>query len=744
MTAPTQLPIPSNNLLDSRFNFEKLDQIVNSDADFYLDRFGKQRLTITGFQSLVSGMRADLEENILQADGYRYIGHVQSFEALRTIQPLVDGQHILLNGWEEGDTSGGGEFIGYLSSGIDDGGIIAAGPGYHWRRVLSEGEVRVSMYNPSSVTDHTDILQKAINASASGRVIIDSMLNITRVTLKDGTDLDFKGVDAGIISTGTTSPLYAYGAKNIRITNGYFKRNGTNTNAIIMTQCHNVTLENNITDGLCLLYTGEPAYTYSSITTQSDLSSNFIISNNRIDGTYTDTTGTVSHSNGVNLRWITDVAVSGNTVLNTRHGILWWGGDSNLSKDGIATNTRWAQRITINSNVVNGCEMGGIWGSMGIDIVVVGNTVGNCYDVGIDFEGCVDSLAVGNSVKNCSYGCLTTFFYTKNIVFSDNVCVLDGVWTLRGDTRIAKQLTNHLNGASSPIDKSDVTFRGNKFCYLGTETTAMGVVGATPLESLVYENNEFLNVRMSFAETTQNGGRIIIGNRLIFTKVLDAAFTAIDCASNTGAGTPLVLQVERNIVYSTSAQLAGSIGVSSTQDYYNGVLQNTISDNTVVGFPISISVSDKNTNSGISHFWNIFNNTVSGTIINNSPVTYPRKGSWFLKNNFTPLGVPVPSATPTSGRWIRNQRIELLAVSGGYLESVCTTAGRLTTTAWAASTVFAVDTVIYSGAYVYRCTVSGTTGTVAPTHTSGSVVDGTATWLFIDTLAVFKNTGAIT
>ncbi|UVD41863.1 putative tail fiber protein [Klebsiella phage KPN8] len=48
MTTPTQLPIPSSNLLDSRFNFEKLDQIVNSDADFYLDRFGKQRLTVLG------------------------------------------------------------------------------------------------------------------------------------------------------------------------------------------------------------------------------------------------------------------------------------------------------------------------------------------------------------------------------------------------------------------------------------------------------------------------------------------------------------------------------------------------------------------------------------------------------------------------------------------------------------------------------------------------------------------------
>lgn len=668
---------------------------------------------------------------------------VESFAALREFKPWWDGQVVYLKGYYEGSTSGGGEFVGHFGTNTDDGGVVASGAGFYWERAEIT-EITTYMFGITEEGDHTAILQKMIDKTLTGRLVINHMLNITRVVLKTGINLLFKGTDSGITSTGTTSPIYAVDSTDIVIEGGLFKRASSNYNAVIMTRCHRVDIKDNRTAGLCLLYTGEPAYVYSSIATISDLCSDFKITNNRIDGTYTDSSGTITHSSGINLRWITDVIVESNVVLNTRHGILWWGGDSNVGKDGAAANTRWAQRITIVGNVVNSCEMGGIWGSMGISITVAGNTVEGCYDVGIDFEGCIDSTADGNVVKNCSYGCLTTFFYTKNILFSNNICTLDGVWTLRSDTRTAKQLTNHLNGASNPLADSDVTFRGNKFNYLGTETTDMGKVGATPLKNLVFENNEFLNVIMSFAETTQNGTRVIVGNRLYFTKVLTTAFTAINLKSNTGAVNYLVCQVERNTIFSTSAQLAGSIGIYSGQDYFNGSLQTFINDNVISGFPTSISIVDSNTNTGISHFWKIYSNTVSGSIENNSPVNIPRKGSWLLKNNIDFTGGPVPKTIPVSMRWIKNQRIELSAVSGGYLEAVCVTAGRMCTVSWAASTTLTLGDVVYYGGNVYYCSSSGTTGTTGPSHITGTVINGTASLLFIDTLAVFKSCNPIT
>jgi hypothetical protein len=57
---------------------------------------------------------------------------------------------------------------------------------------------------------------------------------------------------------------------------------------------------------------------------------------------------------------------------------------------------------------------------------------------------------------------------------------------------------------------------------------------------------------------------------------------------------------------------------------------------------------------------------------------------------------------------------------------------------WTASTTYAVGNSVIvvngpSGGNVYVCTVAGTTGTVAPTHTSGTATDGTVTWQFIST-----------
>ena len=49
-TTPTNLPIPSEDPRDLKFNAGKFDEVVSSDAHYYTDRFGVQRWTIAGFQ----------------------------------------------------------------------------------------------------------------------------------------------------------------------------------------------------------------------------------------------------------------------------------------------------------------------------------------------------------------------------------------------------------------------------------------------------------------------------------------------------------------------------------------------------------------------------------------------------------------------------------------------------------------------------------------------------------------------
>lgn len=61
-------------------------------------------------------------------------------------------------------------------------------------------------------------------------------------------------------------------------------------------------------------------------------------------------------------------------------------------------------------------------------------------------------------------------------------------------------------------------------------------------------------------------------------------------------------------------------------------------------------------------------------------------------------------------------------------------------TAWIASTAYAVGGKISSNGKVYLCTVAGTSGTIAPSHTSGTATDGGVTWTFVGTAPWTANT----
>lgn len=54
MTTPTSKPMPSNDVIDLKFNAEKIDEVVNSDAEKYADRFGIERFTLQGLRNNLS------------------------------------------------------------------------------------------------------------------------------------------------------------------------------------------------------------------------------------------------------------------------------------------------------------------------------------------------------------------------------------------------------------------------------------------------------------------------------------------------------------------------------------------------------------------------------------------------------------------------------------------------------------------------------------------------------------------
>lgn len=62
---------------------------------------------------------------------------------------------------------------------------------------------------------------------------------------------------------------------------------------------------------------------------------------------------------------------------------------------------------------------------------------------------------------------------------------------------------------------------------------------------------------------------------------------------------------------------------------------------------------------------------------------------------------------------------------------------KITATAWAGTTAYAVGAYVTSGVNTYRCYVAGTSGSVAPTGTdpSATITDGTVTWKFVGVTA---------
>lgn len=238
MTTPTQLPIPSNNLLDSRFNFEKLDQIVNSDANYYVDRFGKQRLTAKGLEDLVSRIQSEFQNDIQAIDGFRVVGQVGSFADLRSAVPSYEGQSILLRahpvGWAAMSHGpvGGGEFIARKGAAVDDGGYICVPTGqteYYWQRIPKKpGKVCATEFGLYDGAGLDDILTRAVGyciKNSLGYLSIPA-LGPSGYTLAGG--LEFVNGTNGLVIEGPgmatkgVSPVITHTGANIGIT---FKRN---------------------------------------------------------------------------------------------------------------------------------------------------------------------------------------------------------------------------------------------------------------------------------------------------------------------------------------------------------------------------------------------------------------------------------------------------------------------------------------------------------------------------------------
>ncbi|MFO4217025.1 hypothetical protein AAHC53_08260 [Klebsiella variicola subsp. variicola] len=170
---------------DGPFQFSARNQYIRYDNQYYrLNAATDVGFTTTGTDatSFVNDvthfvlMDGDtLRQNLGSGEGFKYIGQVASYAALKTVIPERSGQRILLASYYANGTTGGGEFVARAGTATDDGGTICVPTGsstWYWQRVdVVDFDVTwfgaIGDSDTTNSATNTTAIQKAIDAAAS-------------------------------------------------------------------------------------------------------------------------------------------------------------------------------------------------------------------------------------------------------------------------------------------------------------------------------------------------------------------------------------------------------------------------------------------------------------------------------------------------------------------------------------------------------------------------------------------------
>lgn len=117
----------------------------------------------------------NLRQDLGSGEGFKYIGQVASYAALKTVIPERSGQRILLASYYANESTGGGEFVARAGTATDDGGTICVPTGsstWYWQRVgVVDFDVTwfgaIGDSNTANTETNTTAIQSAINAAAN-------------------------------------------------------------------------------------------------------------------------------------------------------------------------------------------------------------------------------------------------------------------------------------------------------------------------------------------------------------------------------------------------------------------------------------------------------------------------------------------------------------------------------------------------------------------------------------------------
>jgi hypothetical protein len=582
-------------------------------------------------------------------------------------------------------------------------------------------------------TNDTAAIQSALNVVGAKVVVFPPLTYLisSPLTLSSNTKVDATGAT---FTFGSSQNVFtASSAASILIRGGSCVNTGTvgSSPSVRVTDCSDV-----VVDGLSV--SGQALFASSSTTPEA-------ISNYRLAVRNCN----VQHAtaNAISFNRVDQFSATGNTIYDTKHGIQWWGGDSDPShntagagnwtdaSDTNAPTLKAIHGIIANNDIdLNGQGGGGIWGSMGQYLSISGNVVRNCGDVGIDPEGCSDVVVSGNQVTDCTNGCLTTFFTSNRISFNGNHCIQS---TAGNPPFILK---------SSILTSGIVTFSGNTF--VSTDVTTLGYCGVESIGEARIYNNTFDNCYVANKSSTPSNcaTRKLINNTFTISIAPSSAISLVDM---NGRGASWAL---RNTIRLLVTMPANSIIFNALHGYSNSQADRAyliVGNNVNGGGNIAqVNYAESSSNSGQQSSClvadNVFAWQGAGTITRtvSSPI---RPGTLIARDNKTSTsnsasGQAAPAwpntNSPHSQRFFdAGSDFAIAPTAGSPQKYLCTTTGFRTSALWVASVARTVGDVIMPSTatsgqlYAYYCTTAGTSAGSEPSWpTSGTVTDGTAVW----------------
>jgi len=308
---------------------------------------------------------------------------------------------------------------------------------------------------------------------------------------------------------------------------------------------------------------------------------------------------------------------------NVSHGVQWWGGDAGLEQwqNGRADNERKCRNILIHEVSVRNALGGGIWGSMGRDIVVRDCFVDTALDVGFDAEGSSNVLFDRCTARNGHNGCFTMFALCDEIHLNNCHGLVDNK---------SFPLVRVYNSGLSNVDNKLVNIVGGTFeCSDHTGPSSIDSASG-PVQNMIIERANLRNVRIDTAFYNMHHTRIV-GNDLTFPYAFEKSAIRAGSSKTLQTRTGIVagsVVIENNVVrYMTDDRTTPATAISVREDDFNGSATIRIQDNTVTGpFATGIAVTNATANVGIVPQFEISRNRFIGMLATGRLLSVLREG----------------------------------------------------------------------------------------------------------------------